>query len=103
MPQKNSKILIFDAHVDTVERHPNEMMGVASVPLELLRANISALLKQCNELFDDAGKLLGKAQLAHVDLSVGVAVDGSVGLFGTKVGTKGNGGMTIRLQFPDSK
>jgi hypothetical protein len=76
----------------------DEMIS-ADVPLDTLKASIKELIDECREMFQDATQASGDARIAHVDLSLAISVDGSVGLFGTPGAAEAGGGITVRLEF----
>ncbi|MEA3155978.1 MAG: hypothetical protein QOK44_3567 [Betaproteobacteria bacterium] len=76
-----------------------EEMISTDVSLDTLKANIKELISECQEMFQDAAQPSADARIAHVDLSLAISVDGSVGLFGTAGGAEPGGGITVRLEF----
>ena len=76
-----------------------ETLGIARVPLRAIKANMEAVFADIVEMFKNVRHTLGACQVAHVDLSLGLAVDGSIGIFGSKVGAEAKGGITVRLVF----
>lgn len=100
MPKNDSAQTIFIVNpAPEFKRSPTDMMSNAAIPLEALKANMKALLRDCQQMFEEASETMGGATLSHVDLSLAIAVDGSVGLFGCKLGGEATGGITVRLEF----
>jgi hypothetical protein len=97
--KQGTTILVIDPVPARVSQERGEMMASVAVPVEAIRSSLQALLGECQTIFAEASKTLGVAKLAHVDLSLSVAVDGSVGLLGAKVGSEAKGGIVVRLVF----
>jgi hypothetical protein len=97
--ESNRMMLIFDPAPARRLQESVDTMGSASVPLDAVKASMKALLRDYQEIFDEAWDDTGEATLSYVDLSLAIAVDGSVGLFGFKAGAEARGGITVRLEF----
>ncbi len=93
-------ITIFDpADFSKHQTKLDEGMMASQVPIEAITAGMTSVLKECGMMFEKVQEVVGKCQLAHVDLSLAIGVDGSVGLFGTKVSGEAKGGVVVRLTF----
>ena len=105
----NEKILIFGAEsaprsgsVGTLGSRigPNDALGLgfSRVPVEATVANLKTVMEQVSNLVWAAKDAVGELGIAHVDVSLAIASDGSVGLLGTAASTSAKGTLTIRLQ-----
>lgn len=81
----------------------SQTMGIARVPLESIKSNMESVLGDCAEIFKNVSATLGNCRMEYVDVSLGLAVDGSVGVLGSKLGAEAKGGIVVRLVFKDEK
>ncbi len=93
----DGSIIVFDPLPAVKE--DSRMMGGPSVPVEAIRSGVQKLLLECREIFGESAKVLGPAKLVYVDVTLGISVDGSVGIFGSQLGGGAKGGITVRLSF----
>jgi hypothetical protein len=56
-------------------------------------------MEQVSNLVWAAKDAVGELGIAHVDVSLAIAADGSVGLLGTAVSTSATGTLTVRLHL----
>jgi len=105
----NEQILIFGAEptprsgsVSTLGSRigPTDTLGLACsrVPVEAAAANLKAVMEQVSNRVRAAKDAAGGLGIVHVDVSLAIAADGSVGLLGTAASTSAKGTLTIRLQ-----
>jgi hypothetical protein len=75
-------------------------VGQASsrVSVETVAANLRAIIEQVGNLIRAAQEPAGELGVAHVDINLAIAADGSVGLLGTADSTNAKGTLTVRLQ-----
>jgi hypothetical protein len=75
-------------------------VGVGSnrVSVETVAANLRAIIDQVGNLIRAAQEPAGELGVAHVDVDLAIAADGSVGLLGTADSTNAKGTLTVRLQ-----
>lgn len=92
-------ILILNASPTFEPADTGSMMASGRAPIAAIKANMNVLLADCRAMFEEASKSLEGGRLSHVDLSLAIALDGSVGLFGTRAGAEARGGMTVRIEF----
>ena len=106
----NQKILIFGAEAapsycpESIGKlgsryGPAESLRSSRVSLEAAAANLKAVREQVTTLISAAKDAAGELQIAHVDVGLVIAADGSVGLIGTAVGARAEGTLTVRLQL----
>ena len=106
----NQKILIFGAEPPLsygpesvgklASRYgPAEGLISSRVPVDTAAANLKAVMEQVTKLISAAKDAVGEFQIAHVDVGLVIAADGSVGLIGTAVGARAEGTLTVRLQL----
>jgi hypothetical protein len=100
--RENATILVF-----APERKPHlerdELLGPSHISIEAIKKNLRTMMGDLEELVHSAQEGAGKLHLAHVDVQLAIAVDGSVGLLGTGVKTSTTGTLTVRLEPANSK
>jgi hypothetical protein len=96
MAKNETEILIFGAEEPPVTA--SKTLGVSRVPVEAIKANLTAVMSEVGEMVLAAQKAVGNIKVSHVDVQLAIAVDGSVGLLGTGVSTKVTGTLTVRLE-----
>jgi hypothetical protein len=99
MSNTNKTILVFDAMDLKKEVTPKDTLGVTDVPIEAIRANIEVLMDNINDVFSEVKKKQANCKIEHVEFTIGIAVDGSVGIFGSKIGVEATGGITVQIKF----
>jgi hypothetical protein len=72
--------------------------GSSRVSVETVAANLRVIIEQVGNLLRAAQEPAGELGVAHVDVNLAIAADGSVGLLGTADGTSTKGTLTVRLQ-----
>ena len=97
MSNGNSTILVFGAE-SVAEGGPKGTLGPGRVPIDAIKANLKIAMEQVSDLVRSSREAVGDLRLAHVDVALGIGIDGSVGLLGTGVSTKVTGTLTVRLQ-----
>jgi hypothetical protein len=75
-----------------------DCLGSSRVPVEATATNLKAVMEQVAELILAARNAVGEMRIAHVDVGLVIASDGSVGLIGTAANTGAEATLTIRLQ-----
>ena len=70
--------------------------GSSRVSVDTVAANLGAVVAQIGELIRVAQAAAGEFAVAHVDVNLAIAADGSVGLVGTDK-TNARGTFTVRL------
>jgi hypothetical protein len=93
-------ILIFGSHTPAHEEAGQDTLGVHRVSVGMLRANINSALSDITSMLSTAKDVTKGATIAHVDVTLAIDVDGSVGLLGTGVHASMQGSLTVRLEFP---
>jgi hypothetical protein len=73
--------------------------GPTKIPLDVLKTNMEKVLAEIGSIFKDAQNKLGNCRVDSADVTLGITVDGKIGLFGTQIGAEANGGITIHLIF----
>ena len=63
----------------------------------MVAANLGAVVEQMRHLIRAAQTAAGGLAVAHMDVNLGVAADGSVGLLGTDLKANAKGTFTVRL------
>jgi hypothetical protein len=99
--QSRKSITVINPAPDFALPGISDEMISADVSLDSLKASMKELIEECREVFREAATASGDGRVAHVDLSLAISVDGSVGLFGTP-GANAGGGITVRLEFGDA-
>jgi len=97
--RKEKSLLVFGATEPPKKKDAEKTLGVTKVPLDAIRTNMEAVLGEVSEVFDEIREKLGACKIEHVDLQLGIAVDGSVGIFGSGISAEANGGITVRIKF----
>ena|SRR2546430_11652460 len=87
--KKAQTLLVLDPY-DRPAKHTvaSQTMGIARVPLESIKSNMESVLGDCAEIFKNVSATLGNCRMEYVDVSLGLAVDGSVGVLGSKLGAE---------------
>jgi len=78
---------------------PTDAVGSSRVPVEATAASLKAVMEQVSNLILGAKDAVGEFRIAHVDVALVIAADGSVGLLGTAVGAGAKATLTVRLQL----
>jgi hypothetical protein len=78
---------------------PAEGLRSSRVSVETTAANLKAVMEQVTTLISAAKDAVGELHIAHVDICLAIAADGSVGLIGTDVDARAGGTLTVRLQL----
>ena len=87
-----------------VEQESGEiLLGARDIPVPAIRANLNSALKDLNMILDGISDQMGRGRLAHIDVTLGVGIDGSVGLLGTGVKASTSGGITMHISFDHEK
>lgn len=73
-------------------------IGPSRVSVETVAANLRAVIEQVGDLIRAAQEPAGELGVAHVDINLAIAADGSVGLLGTAANAREKGALTVRLQ-----
>lgn len=73
-------------------------LGSSRVSVETVEANLRAVIGQVGNLIRAAQEPAGDLGVAHVDVNLAIAADGSVGLLGTADSRNAKGTLTLRLQ-----
>lgn len=73
-------------------------LGPSRVSVETVAANLKAVIEQMGNLIRTAQQPAGDLGVAHVDVNLAIAADGSVGLLGTADSTNTRSTLTVRLQ-----
>jgi len=109
MSNHKPSMLIFGAEAAFRPRMPTGMEGSSRalvyeagagsgrVSVEMVAANLRAVVEQMGHLIRVAQTTTGELAVAHVDVNLAVAADGSVGLLGTELKTNARGTFTVRL------
>jgi hypothetical protein len=92
-------ILIFGSPALEQEAE-QETLGGHRVSVGMLRANINSALSDITGMLSAARDAAQGARIAHIDVTLAIDVDGSVGLLGTGIHASTQGSMTVRLEFP---
>ena len=71
--------------------------GSTQVSVEAVAANLKTVMDQVGELVSSGEQSAGKLGVVHVDVSLVICADGSVGLLGTAAGTNTKATLTVRL------
>jgi hypothetical protein len=105
----NQNILVFGAEAvrhgpEPVSRlgsryGPADTLGSCRVPVEATAANLKAVMEQVSNLILAAKGAVGELRIAHADVALVIAADGSVGLLGTAVSAGAKATLTIRLEL----
>ena len=99
MTADGKKLLIVDPLPATQD--PDPVLSARRVPVEALRAGMAAVLSEVGEMFKDAQGVLGSCKVDHVEISLAISADGSIGLLGTALATGAKGAIKMKLVFPD--
>jgi hypothetical protein len=110
MSNQNLSILIFGAEAaprygpEPVSRlgsryGPVDILGSSRVPVEATAANLKAVMEQVSNLILAAKDAVGELRIAHTDVALVIAADGSVGLLGTAISAGAKATLTVRLQL----
>jgi hypothetical protein len=67
--------------------------------VDAIATNLGVVLEQVHALIGAALAPSSQLRVAYVDVNLAIAIDGSVGLLGTAVGTNSHGALTLRLQL----
>jgi hypothetical protein len=70
--------------------------GSSRVSVETVAANLRAVVEQMGHLIR-AAQTAGELAIAHMDVNLAVAADGSVGLLGSDLKANARGSFTVRL------
>lgn len=93
-------ILIFGSPPPEREEADQETLGAHRVSVSMLRANINSALSDVTGMLGTAKDVTKGATIAHIDVTLAIDVDGSVGLLGTGIHASMQGSLTVRLEFP---
>ena len=93
-------ILIYGSPPSGREGAEQETLGAHRVSVSMLRANINSALSDVAGMLSSAKDVAKGATIAHIDVTLAIDVDGSVGLLGTGVHGSVQGSLTVRLEFP---
>lgn len=93
-------ILVFGSPTPQQDDAEQETLGPHRVSVAMLRANITSALSDITGMLSAAKDATKGAKIAHIDVTLAVDVDGSVGLLGTGIHASVQGSMTVRLEFP---
>src|SRR5712671_3159541 len=93
-------ILIFGSPVLGQDEAEQETLGVHRVSVGMLRANINSALSDITSMLSTAKDVTEGATIAHIDVTLAIDVDGSVGMLGTGIHASMQGSLTVRLEFP---
>jgi hypothetical protein len=96
-------ILIFGSPPMREEETDQETLGGHRVSVSMLRANINSALSDVISMISTAKDVAKGATIAHIDVTLAIDVDGSVGLMGTGIHASMQGSMTVRLEFPEAE
>lgn len=97
---KNSLLVVGAVVVDPpVAIRGDRTLAVSRVPVEALKENVEAVLGLWRDVFTRVERGFGSCRVDYVDLTLAVAVDGSVGIFGVNAGGEASGGISVRLRF----
>jgi hypothetical protein len=80
-------------------RYWGESTRTSRVSVEATAASLNAVIEQVSKLILAAKDAAGELRIAHVDVALVIAADGSVGLLGTDVGAGAKATLTVRLQL----
>jgi hypothetical protein len=69
------------------------------LPVEVAAASLKAVIEQVSNLLEFSKDVLGELRIAHVDVSLVIAADGSVGLLGTDGSAEAGATLTVRLHL----
>lgn len=95
---REKTLMVFDPVALTIATQGiRQTAGFVEIPIEKIKRNMEAMLANIGTLFRDANRVLGPTQLSYIDLSLAIAVNGSVGVGAWKLGGEAKGGITIRL------
>jgi hypothetical protein len=109
MSNHQPSMLIFGAEAAFRPRMPTGMegssralvyeagAGSSRVSVEMVAVNLIAVVEQMRHLIRAAQTAAGDLAVAHMDVNLGVAADGSVGLLGTDLKANARGTFTVRL------
>jgi len=73
-------------------------LGSSRVSVETVAANLKAAIEQVGHLIRVVRDSKGELGVAHVDINLAIAADGSVGLVGTADSRNAKGTLTVRLE-----
>jgi hypothetical protein len=76
---------------------PADTVGSSRVPIEATVASLKLVMEQVSKLVLAAKDAVGELRIAHVDVALVIATDGSVGLLGTAVDAGAKATLTVRL------
>ena len=96
---EDTTLLVIDALPVPLGEAGQATLSSHRIPVAALRANMSGVLRDVAQMLADAGTVLGKCKIEYVDISLGISVDGSVGLLGSGVAGGAKGAINLRLKF----
>jgi hypothetical protein len=97
MPDRT--ILVFGSPTLQQDEAEQEMLGAHRVSVGMLRANITSALSDISGMLSAAKDATKGAKIVHIDVTLAIDVDGSVGLLGSGVHASMQGSMTVRLEL----
>lgn len=67
------------------------------ISVEAISANLRRALGELEQLASEALSALNDIKIEHIDVQIGIGIDGSVGILGAGVGASASGALTVRL------
>ncbi len=92
-------IPVFGAMQPRESKVVPDTLSAIDVPLEAIRANMERVLRDTTEMLEYVKDKLGKCKIEHVELNLGISIDGSVGLFGSGVSAGAEAGIKVQIKF----
>ena len=99
MTNQHESILVIDPLPVAESGEPT--LAARRLPVEALRTGMTGVLSEVSEMFRDAQKALGSCKVEHVEISLAISADGSIGLLGSSLGTGAKGAIKMKLIFSD--
>lgn len=76
-----------------------DTLSVTDVPVEAIKANMERVLRDTTEILENIKDKLGKGKIDHVELNLGISIDGSVGLLGSGVSAGAEASIKVQIKF----
>jgi hypothetical protein len=95
--REHETILIMGDELPHDEGNATVLLGGRRIPIEAIRRNLSVVIEQVGDLVRTAQESIGSVAIAHIDVQLSIAVDGSVGLLGSGASASAGGTLKVRL------
>jgi hypothetical protein len=100
MTENEDVLLVFGSEPQVADPNGGQLLGARRIPVDSIRQNLASAMKHVGSLMQGMADVVGDLRVEHVDIQLGVSVDGSIGLMGTGVSSSVAGTFVVRLTPP---